>query len=334
MLNDASRKVVALRGSLGAAKAVPVVEEARDVFREQAAAIAELADRVDERYEKAVEILFSTEGHVVLFGVGKSGIIGRKIASTLASTGTPSMFVHAGEALHGDLGMVTSRDCAVLVSYSGETEEILKLLPHLGRLGIPTIALCGATGSTLARSASVFLDVSVTREACPNNLAPTNSTLVALAMGDALACSLIRKRQFRAADFARVHPGGNLGRRLLGQVKDAMRTADLPIVKPTASVGESLVTITQGRLGLALVMSGDRLVGLVTDGDLRRAMQRHGDLLSLPVSEIMTLNPVTIDENTVLDDAHKRMQQMKLKALVAVGRDGKVTGVIEVFDER
>jgi arabinose-5-phosphate isomerase len=334
MLNDASRKVVALRRDLGATEAVPVVEEARSVFREQAAAIAQLADRVDDRYERAVDVLFSTEGHVVFLGVGKSGIIGRKIASTMASTGTPALFVHAGEALHGDLGLVTARDAAVLVSYSGETDEILSLLPHLERLGIPTIALVGATDSTLARSVDVVLDVSVAREACPNNLAPTNSTLVALAMGDALACSLIRKREFRAADFARVHPGGNLGRLLQGRIKDAMRRSDLPIVRPNATVGDSLVTITQGRLGLAMVMNGDRLVGLVTDGDLRRAMQRHEDLMSLPVSEIMTLNPVTIDENTVLADAHKRMQQMKLKALVAVNRDGKVTGVIEVFDER
>jgi arabinose-5-phosphate isomerase len=199
---------------------------------------------------------------------------------------------------------------------------------------IPTIALVGRPDSSLATSVDVALDVSVDREACPNNLAPTNSTLATLAMGDALAVCLIRMRGFGPSDFARFHPGGSLGRRLLGQVKDAMRTHDLPCVTPRQTVGESLMTMTEGRLGLVLVKSGERLVGLVTDGDLRRAMQRHEDLLSLPVSEIMTLNPVTIREDTPLASAHERMKKMELKALVAVNSRGRVTGVIEVFDEK
>ncbi len=229
--------------------------------------------------------------------------------------------------------MVTSRDTALLISYSGETEEVVRLIPHLQQLAIPVIGLVGQMDSPLGRNVDFALDISVEREACPNNLAPTNSTLASLAMGDALAVSLIRRRGFRARDFARFHPGGSLGRRLLTRVKDAMRDTDLPIVSPYDSVGDSLMTITHGRLGLALVMNGERLVGLVTDGDLRRSMQRHTDLRQVPVHEIMTLNPVTIDEETLLEEAHLRMQQMKLKALVAVNAQGKVTGVIEVFDE-
>jgi arabinose-5-phosphate isomerase len=329
MSNDAPGKLLALRRA-----ATPEIEEARDVLRHQSGVIAELADRLDENFALTVEALHQTAGHVIVLGVGKSGLIGKKMASTFASTGTPSFFVNAAEAHHGDLGMITARDTALLISHSGETEEVVQLVPHLRRLGITIIALVGQQDSTLARSADVTLGVSVDREACPNNLAPTSSALAALAMGDALAVSLMRRRGFGSGDFARFHPGGTLGRRLLTQVKDVMRGNDLPIVAPTDTVGDSLVTITRGRLGLILVMHGDRLLGLVTDGDLRRAMQRHQDLLRLPVAEIMTRNPVTIDENTLLADAHQRMQAMKLKALVVVNHEGKVTGIVEVFDEK
>jgi arabinose-5-phosphate isomerase len=339
MVNEASRKlasatrnVVALRRTLPSESTDALVEEARRVLMEQSRAISEMATRVDESFARAVDILYSTTGHVVILGVGKSGLIGKKLASTLASTGTPAFFVHAGEAVHGDLGMVTQRDTAVLVSYSGETEEVVRLLPHLRAMGIPLIGVVGEPESTLAREVDVALDVAVDREVCPNDLAPTSSTLATLAMGDALAVALMGRRKFAAADFARFHPGGSLGRQLLTRVKDAMRSTDLPIVSPDDTVGESLMTITRGRLGLLLVMNGDRLVGLVTDGDLRRAMQHHDDLLSLRVSDIMTRNPVTIDEDTLLDSAQRRMQTMKLKALVVVNRAGKVSGVVEVFD--
>jgi len=340
MRKEVPRKLIALTRDFDsaaeerAASAESLADDARGVFASQAKAIAGLAERVDHRFAEAVEILHATTGHVIVFGVGKSGLVGRKVAATFASTGTPSFFVHSGEAHHGDLGMVTERDTAVLVSYSGETAEVVGLLPHLRRMGIPTIGLVGRADSTLATSVDVALDVSVDREACPNNLAPTNSTLATLAVGDALAVCLIRMRGFGPDDFARFHPGGSLGRRLLGRVRDAMRTNELPCVTPRQTVGESLMTMTEGRLGLVLVKSGERLVGLVTDGDLRRAMQRHEDLLSLPVSEIMTLNPVTIHEDTPLASAHERMKKMKLKALVAVNSRGRVTGVIEVFDEK
>ncbi len=333
MPNDAPRNVVTLaRGPSTATH--DAVEEVREVFRRQAEAIGALAQRVDGSFTQAVEIILSTPGHVAIFGVGKSGLVGKKIAATLASTGTPSMFINAAEAHHGDLGMITERDTALLISASGETDEVVNLLPHLRRMDIPMIALAGKLNSTLASGVDVALDVSVDSEVCPNNLAPTNSTLAAMAMGDALAVALMRRRSFGPADFARFHPGGSLGRRLLGRVKDAMRTSELPKVAPSETVGQSLITMTGGRLGLVLVMAGERLVGLVTDGDLRRAMQRHPDLLSLPVSEIMTLNPVTIHEDTPLANAHQRMRQMKLKALVVVNARGRVTGVVEVFDEK
>ncbi len=328
----ATQNVVALRRRLR--RTAGLVDEAREVFRRQSEAIASLAGRLDDNYAKAIEILYSTAGHVVVLGVGKSGLIGKKIAATLASTGTPSFFVHAGEAGHGDLGMVTERDSAILISCSGETDEVVALLPHLRRLGIPTVGMVGDMISTLSRGVDVALDCTVDSEVCPNNLAPTNSTLATLAMGDALAVSLMRHREFQPHDFARNHPGGSLGRQLLTRVKEAMRSSDLPTVTFKATVGESLITMTEGRLGLVLVMSGDRLVGLVTDGDLRRAMQRHEDMLSLPVSEIMTRNPVQIHEDTLLADAHKRMAQMKLKAFLVVNGAGKVVGVVEVFDEK
>jgi arabinose-5-phosphate isomerase len=332
MGTEAAGKLRALRRTTSPATS-PLIEEARRVLRHQAGTLAELADRVDERFAFACEILHDTQGHVVVSGVGKSGIIGRKIASTLASTGTPALFVNAAEAHHGDLGMITERDTALLISYSGETEEVIELLPYLRSLKVRVIGLVGQLDSTLARSVDVVLDISVDREACPHNLAPTNSAMATLGMGDALAIALMRRRGFTSDDFARYHPGGTLGRRLLTRVKDVMRYTKLPVVAPNDTVGESLMTITEGRLGLVLVMSGERLVGLVTDGDLRRAMQRCENLLTLPVSEIMTRNPVTIDEDTLLTDAHQRMQGMKLKALVVLGKDGRVSGVIEVFDQ-
>jgi len=308
--------------------------EARDIVRKQATSIAQLADRIGDEFADAVDVLFTTPGHVVVFGLGKSGIIGQKMAATFASTGTPAFFVHATEALHGDLGRVTERDSAVLISYSGETEEVVKLMPHLRRIGVPSIGIVGKMESSLARSVDIALNVSVEGEVCPHGLAPTTSTLATLAMGDTIAVSLMKQRHFCATDFALNHPGGSLGRKLTMRCADVMRRSSLPICSPTDTVGECLVTMTQGRLGLAIVMSGPRLVGLVTDGDLRRAMQRHDNLLNLPVSEIMTLNPVTINEDTLFGDAHKRMQIMKLKALIVVDAKNKVCGVVDVFDQK
>ncbi len=329
MRQEGSSKLVALRQPVSSE-----VEEAREVLRQQSEMLAELARRVDGRFALAVDVLHATVGHVVVSGVGKSGLIGRKIASTLASTGTPSIFVAASEAHHGDLGMITERDTILIISQSGDTPEVVQLLPHLRRLGVKIVALVGNLESTLARSADVVIDVSVAQETCPNNLAPTTSALAALAMGDALAVSLMRRRGFSSRDFARFHPGGSLGRRLHTHVKDVMRTADLPIVSPTDTVGDALVPMTQGRLGLVIVMNKGKLLGLVTDGDLRRAMQRHQNLLELPVTQIMTRGPLTITEDTTIAEAHQRMRTTKLKALVVVNAHGTVTGIVEVFDPR
>jgi arabinose-5-phosphate isomerase len=311
-----------------------LAQEARETLTEQSQCIAEMAARVDDSFGRAVGLMYSTPGHVVITGMGKSGNIGRKVAATLASTGTPSFFLHPAEAFHGDLGMITERDTLLLISYSGETEEVVRLLPHLLRMGTPIISLVGAMDSTLAKAADVAIDVSVAREACPNNLAPTNSTLAAMAMGDALAVSLMRARQFGADDFARLHPGGSLGRRLLTRVKDVMHRRELPVVAPTQTVRESLFTITRGRLGLALVLDHGVLLGIVTDGDLRRAMQRHDDVLEVPVAEIMSTHPVTIDENALLSEAEKLMRRRKIKALVVVNNQGLTTGLVEIFDRQ
>jgi len=301
------------------------------VFQHQAKAVEALADRIDHNYVQAVEVLFTTVGKVVVLGVGKSGLIGRKMAATFASTGTPSFFVQAGEAHHGDLGMISQGDSVVLISQSGETDEVVRLMPHLRRLGVPMIGFTGELESTLGVGVDVRLDVSVDREVCPHNLAPTTSTLAALAMGDALAVSLMQRREFGASEFAQFHPGGSLGQQLL-TVHEAMRTEDLPVVGPETSVGDSLMIMSQGRLGLVLVMKDERLVGLITDGDLRRGMQNFPDMLTRPARDIMTNNPVTIPETTRLVDAHRRMQQMKLKAFVVVNDAGKVSGVVEVFE--
>ncbi len=332
---NSTRGLAAMGAATGEASPDSMVAEARSLFLQQAAAIAALGERLDQRFGQAVDVLLRTVGRVVVLGVGKSGQIGRKLASTLASTGTPAFFVSAAEAHHGDLGMISPNDTAILISFSGETDEVVGLLPHLRRLGVTMIAFVGKVDSTLGRTANIALDVSVAREACPNNLAPTNSSLASLAMGDVLAVSLARRRRFGAADFARLHPGGSLGRQLCGLlVRDVMRTIDLPILAPSATVAESLETMSQGGLGLVLVIERQRLVGLITDGDLRRGMQRYPDLMAMPVREIMTRNPVAVRETTPLAEARRRMVQMKLKALVVTDNVGRVTGVTEVFDGR
>jgi len=312
------------------------LEDARRIFAQQAAAISGLRDRIDANFSRAVDRILSTEGHVVVSGMGKSGLIGQKMAATFASTGTPSFFVHPADAYHGDLGMIGRNDVMMLLSHSGETEEVVRLLPWLNRMGVPTIALVGKPGSTLGEHAEIAINVSVDREACPHNLAPTNSALTTLAMGDALAIALMIERNFQPADFARFHPGGSLARRLLS-VKDVMHRGTLPRVSPEQTVGQSLLTITRGRLGLVLVFRTDRqrgdvLAGIVTDGDLRRAMQRHNDLLSIPVSRIMTSEPITISEDAPISEAYELMRKRKIGALIATDDAGKVTGVLDLFD--
>lgn len=312
-----------------------LIDDAKKVFALQSKAIAALAGRINSNYTRAINLLLGVGGHVVVTGMGKSGLIAQKIAATLVSTGTPSFFLHPADALHGDLGLVKSHDVAILISYSGETSEVIRLVPHLRQLDVPIIGLVADETSTLGRASTVTLDVSVEREVCPNNLAPTNSTLATLAMGDSLAVSLMRERNFQAHDFALFHPGGTLGRRLLTKVKDTMHGSPLPIVTPECSIGEGLLVMTHGQRGLLLIVDDNGvLAGIITDGDLRRGMQKYSDLLTQPVQAIMSHRPVTIDQDAMLAEAEERMVRLKLSALVVVGTSGRPCGIIDLFSQQ
>ncbi|MBC2778293.1 KpsF/GutQ family sugar-phosphate isomerase [Parasphingopyxis marina] len=297
-----------------------------------AAAVATLAGRIDGKFGEAVDVILGQPGRVVVSGMGKSGLVARKISATLASLGTPSLFVHSADASHGDLGMIAIGDTAVLISASGETEEVLGLIPYLRRLNIPILALTGDMRSTLARQADVALDGSIEREACLHNLAPTTSTLVAMALGDALAIALCEARGFQASDFAEYHPGGKLGKRLKTPVRDVMHRADLPICAPDTSLKAMLPTMSEGRLGLILVMDGQTLHGIVTDGDLRRGLERADDPGSLQAESIMTKDPLTIGPDATLYDADVQMHESKVTALVVADPAKKVLGVIQIHD--
>ena len=309
---------------------------ARATFRREGAAVSQLAQRLDRTYSDAVDVILAIKGQVIVSGMGKSGLIGRKISATFTSTGTRSSFLHPADALHGDLGVVTSSDVALLLSNSGNTAEIRRLVPLLRRIMIPLIAVLGNMESRLCNEVDYVLDASVSAEACPNNLAPTTSTLAALAMGDALAVSLIRARDFGADDFAKLHPGGFLGRRLLATVGDVMRTDDLPLLSPRQCISESLITMTKGRLGMGIVVDDDRpghVLGVVTDGDLRRAMLQGGGILKADVTEIMTPDPVMISREAMYGDAHRRMRELKLQTLLVVDDQKSLIGVIDLFDD-
>lgn len=295
------------------------------------AALKAMRQRLDHRINQAVEIVLEMRGRVVVVGMGKSGIIGQKIAATLASTGTSAFFVHPGEAFHGDLGMIKPIDVALLISNSGETEEVLRILPFLQYQKNKIIAMTGKMQSTLAQHADVVLDVGVEREACKNNLAPTSSTTNTLAMGDALAVALTEKRNFQPEDFARFHPGGSLGRRLLTRVQDVMCKEPLPVCAPTSSFREVVNAITYGRLGLTLVMDDEVLCGIITDGDVRRAFDVYEDVKSLHAEKIMAANPLTINADTRFADAESYMREKKVSALVVQDTAGKTVGVLQIF---
>ncbi|MBW5802723.1 KpsF/GutQ family sugar-phosphate isomerase [Coxiella endosymbiont of Ornithodoros amblus] len=297
-------------------------------------AIQSLHARIDEKFIMACNTLFNCKGRVVVLGVGKSGHIAKKIAATLASTGTPSFYVHPSEASHGDMGMVTPQDVALAISYSGETQEIINLLPTLKRLGVALIALSGKMQSTLARIADTVIDVSVEQEACPLGLAPTSSTTAMLVMGDALAIALLEARGFTADDFARVHPGGSLGRRLLLHIADLMHPKDkMPIVKPGCLLDEALVEITKKSLGMTTVVSDSgQLLGVFTDGDLRRTLDKGYDIHRTPIEKVMTKNSITVPPKLLAAEALKMMQQNKITSLVVVDTDASPVGVIHMHD--
>ncbi len=307
---------------------------AKRVLRIEAEAIAGLIDRLDERFEKAVELLYACKGRVVVTGLGKSGLIGRKLAATFSSTGTPSFFLHAGEALHGDLGMLTSDDVLVAISSSGETEELVELLESVKRLGIHLITLTANLRSTVAGASDIVLDIAVKEEACSLNLAPTASTAAALAMGDALAIALLERRGFKEEDFAALHPGGRLGKKLR-RIEALMHAGeDVPRVLPAAKMPDVIYEMSRKGLGLTAVTEADgRLLGLITDGDLRRVMQkRKQNVLELTAADCMTPNPVTLPRTELAASALRLMEEKKITSVLVVDSAGRLEGVVHIHD--
>jgi arabinose-5-phosphate isomerase len=311
-----------------------LIEMGREALRIEARAVAALEGRLGAEFERACRMLLACTGRVVVSGMGKSGHVGGKIAATLASTGTPSFFLHPAEASHGDLGMVTRGDVVLAISYSGETAELLMILPLFKRMGAGLLAMTGNPASTLARESDVHLDVSVPAEACPLNLAPTASTTATLAMGDALAVALLKHRGFTEADFARSHPGGALGRRLLLHVSDVMRRgSDLPMVRPETPLTEGLLEMSRKRLGLtAIVDADDRVVGIFTDGDLRRALDRNLDVRATAMSDVMTRSPRAIRPDELAAEAVLMMEKHAVNGLLVLDDAGRLVGALNVHD--
>lgn len=309
-----------------------IIKKAQAVIATEIESVEVMSSKLNQQFVKAVDIILSTEGRVVVVGMGKSGIIGQKLAATMASTGTPSFFVHPGEAFHGDLGMIKPIDVALLISNSGETEEVIRLLPFLEYQGNKVVAMTGNVNSTLGKHADVILDIGVEKEACDNNLAPTSSTTCTLVMGDALAIVLSKLKNFQPEDFARFHPGGSLGRRLLTKVSDVMRKKRLPICSTKTVFKDIVLTINKGHMGLALVIDDGVLKGIITDGDLRRVFARENDFSHLTASEIMTPNPKTISPNVRFSETESFMKSEQIGALVVVDSQEKVVGILQIYD--
>lgn len=314
-----------------------MLEQARQVLRMEAEAVLEQVERIDEHFKAAVEMILACPGRTVITGMGKSGIIGRKMAATLASTGTPSFYLHPAEGIHGDLGMVTEGDVVIALSNSGETGEVLHILPSLRRIGAKLIAMVGNPNSTLAKNSDIVLNVGVTREACPLGLAPTSSTTAALAYGDALALALLSKRKFTASQFAVFHPGGSLGRKLLLTVEDIMHSGtENPLVKADISVQDALFVITDKGLGAVSVVDDDnKMLGVLTDGDIRRGLSKGVDFLKRPVTELMTASPKTITKEKLAAQALHIMESNRPKpitVLPVVDSENHVIGLLHMTD--
>jgi arabinose-5-phosphate isomerase len=303
----------------------------RRVLEIEAAEIQRLSQRLDGRFEEALQLILASRGRVVVSGLGKSGHIGRKIAATLASTGTTAYFVHAAEAVHGDLGMITGDDVLIALSNSGEGDELLTIVPLFKRQGGKLIAITGNPDSSLAAEADVHLDAHVEREACPLNLAPTASTTVALALGDALAVALLEARGFGVEDFARSHPGGSLGRKLLTHVSDVMRT-DIPRVSSALPVPAALAAMTRGGMGMVVVEGSTKIIGIFTDGDLRRAMEKFGDLRTHTVDQVMSVDPRSIAPDRLAVEAVQMMEQHKINQLLVIDALGQLAGALNMHD--
>ena len=309
-----------------------VIDIAKKCFQDEAQAIMDLIPKLDGNFTKAIELIIGSKGKLILTGVGKSGHIGAKIASTMASTGTPAFFVNPLDAFHGDLGMICTGDVVLAISNSGQTDELLRFIPLLKERNIPIISMSGNPESLLAKYSDCHLDISVNKEACPLNLAPTSSTTATLAMGDAIACALMTVRNFQAKDFAQFHPGGSLGRRLLSRVKDYMTSENLPIVTRDSKICDTLLQISRTKMGIAVVVEEGKILGAVTDGDIRRTMQRDQDsFFQLTVKDLMNTNPKTIKEDAKLSEAESIMRKHNIKSLIVVNEENSLVGVIDAF---
>ncbi|MGI8510983.1 MAG: KpsF/GutQ family sugar-phosphate isomerase [Gemmatimonadaceae bacterium] len=316
----------------GTALKVDVLERARHVLALESDALREAGARLGDEFVRAVDMIARSSGRVIVSGAGKSGLIGRKIAATLTSTGTPATFLHPSDSVHGDLGIVGESDVAILISKSGESDELLSLLDHLKRLGVATVAITSSSDSTLASHADVTLDAWVREEACPHGLAPTTSTTVALALGDALAVALLEEKGFGAADFARIHPGGALGRKMLTRVRDVMLTSDLPTLESGATMRDAIVQLAERR-GIAVVLnSGGDVLGIITAGDLTRLMEREPDVMRVPVDGVMNRAPKLASPDELGSTVVHRMEEHGIMAAPVVGDDGALCGVVHLHD--
>ncbi|OKZ25464.1 MAG: arabinose-5-phosphate isomerase [Bacteroides sp. 43_108] len=309
-----------------------VREYAVKCIKDEAQALLDLIPQLDEEFDKAVDMIFHCKGHLIVTGVGKSGHVGAKIAATLASTGTPSFFINPLDAMHGDLGMITEEDIFLMISNSGNTDELLRLVASLQYLKVPIISMTGNPNSLIARNSDIHIPVQIKREACPLNLAPTSSTTAALAMGDAIACALMEVRHFKANDFAKFHPGGSLGRKLVTRVRDVMYTDNFPILPMDMKLSEALIHISNGKLGLGVVIEDEKIKGIITDGDIRRAVEgAQSNFFNLSVKDIMTVNPKTIGPDAKLTQIQAMFRKHKIHSLLVVDADKHLIGIVDYF---
>lgn len=309
-----------------------VREYAVQCIKDEAQAVMELLPQLDDNFDKAVALMYGCHGKVIVTGVGKSGHIGAKIAATLSSTGTPSFFINPLDVYHGDLGVMTKDDVVLAISYSGQTDELLRFIPMVLHMNIPIIGMSGNPGSLLAKYSTVHLHVQVEKEACPLNLAPTSSTTATLVMGDALAVALMRVRDFKPRDFAQFHPGGELGKRLLTTAYDVMHTDDMPVVPPTMHLGEAIIHVSKCKLGLAVAVVDDKIVGLITDGDIRRAMEKwQAEFFDRTVSDIMTRTPKVVSPQTKISDIQNIMNKYKIHSVLVVDDNNRLLGVVDHY---
>ena len=309
-----------------------VREYAVKCIKDEAQALLDLIPQLDEEFDKAVDMIFHCKGHLIVTGVGKSGHVGAKIAATLASTGTPSFFINPLDAMHGDLGMITEEDIFLMISNSGNTDELLRLVASLQYLKVPIISMTGNPNSLIARNSNIHIPVQIKREACPLNLAPTSSTTAALAMGDAIACALMEVRHFKANDFAKFHPGGSLGRKLVTRVRDVMYTDNFPILPMDMKLSEALIHISNGKLGLGVVIEDEKIKGIITDGDIRRAVEgAQSNFFNLSVKDIMTVNPKTIGPDAKLTQIQAMFRKHNIHSLLVVDADKHLIGIVDYF---